>query len=264
MCYNPKEGIASRNLWGYNTRSADLSRLTCLWKSGTYPPSFTDLPDDPSVMGGLTPIAFDIETSGLDTDSVITVAGLATEIGAWLALNTRQRPADMNQLTESIERTTGTNLHLTINQDEVGLLQALRGYAQEHVNGDRHYVTAYHGETWNGGFDLPFLRSACVRCDIRWPFPDVAYADVMTVMDRFETGDSNHLVGVYEELVDEVSYDPFDDSEEAVAAYEAGEWRDILLHNLADVERTRELAVLAGHYVPKSDFCMKNLTPPDV
>ena len=38
-------------------------------------------------MADLTPVAFDIETSGLD-DAVITVAGLAHELGEFLILNT--------------------------------------------------------------------------------------------------------------------------------------------------------------------------------
>ena len=45
-------------------------------------------------------------------------------------------------------------------------------------------------------------------------------------------------------------------------AYEDAEWLPLLKHNLADIQRTRELALLAGRFVPKSDFSMKNLQPP--
>jgi hypothetical protein len=47
-----------------------------------------------------------------------------------------------------------------------------------------------------------------------------------------------------------------------VDAFEAAEWLPLLKHNLADIQRTRELAQLADRYVPRSDFGMKNLQPP--
>lgn len=108
-----------------------------------------------------------------------------------------------------------------------------------------------------------FSDEPCVRKTVEWPFPDVAYADVMTMVDRFETGDANDLVDVYETLLGDSHCDPFDESGSTVVAPEEGDWVPLLLHNLADIERTRELALLAGQYIPKSDFKMKNLSPPD-
>ena len=70
------------------------------------------------------------------------------------------------------------------------------------------------------------------------------------------------LVSIYEQLIDKPMCDPFEDSSEAVDAYEAAEWLPLLKHNLADIQRTRELALLASRFVPKSDFSMKNLQPP--
>ncbi len=52
------------------------------WKCGNLPPSLGKHPTDSRIMGALDPIAFDIETSGLEPGSVITVAGLATDMGA--------------------------------------------------------------------------------------------------------------------------------------------------------------------------------------
>jgi uncharacterized protein YprB with RNaseH-like and TPR domain len=47
----------------------------------------------------LTPVAFDIETSGFDTDAVITVAGFAHSLGESLILNTGGHSAvDRNAL----------------------------------------------------------------------------------------------------------------------------------------------------------------------
>jgi hypothetical protein len=98
---------------------------------------------------------------------------------------------------------------------------------------------------------------------MEWPFRDIAYADMMeAVVDRFDTGDKRDLVGVYDQLIGDDTCDPFEDSGEAVDAYEAAEWLPLLKHNLADIQRTRELAQLADRYVPQSDFSMKNLQPP--
>lgn len=47
-------------------------------------------------MSDLSPLAFDIETSGLELGSVITVASIAIEMGAWFALNTTDRNTDVN------------------------------------------------------------------------------------------------------------------------------------------------------------------------
>jgi uncharacterized protein YprB with RNaseH-like and TPR domain len=213
-------------------------------------------------MSSLEPIAFDIETSGLDADAVLTVAGLCTDIGAWMGLNTTGRPADRALLESKLEAETQSVVNLEIFGTEPELLAGLESRATKLIDEDRHYLTAYFGETWNDGFDLPFLRRACARHDHPWPFPRVAYADTMSVITRFETGESTDLAGVYEYLVGDDHCDPFDDSAAAVSAHTDGDWLPLLAHNLADIQRTRSLAVLAGRYVPKSDFRMKNLEPP--
>lgn len=215
-------------------------------------------------MGDLSPIAFDIETSGLEPGAVVTVAGLTTDMGSWLALNTTERDANAERLATAVEHESGSNVRVSVFQNEPLLLVGLEDFATSTIDGDRHYLTAYNGERWRGGFDLPFLRRACVRYDASWPFPDVAYADTMDMVEGFDTGDVSDLVGVYEELIDGDDCDPFEDSASAVATHEDGDWVPLLLHNLADIERTRELAMLAGRYIPKSDFNMKSLSPPDV
>lgn len=214
-------------------------------------------------MSGLTPVAFDIETSGLDADAVVTVAGFSHELGHWLFLNTAGRDADKERAVQALESDASAPISLEIVHDERTLLKTLTAFVAERLNGDSHYLTAYNGETWNGGFDLPFVRSACLRNDVAWPFDDIAYSDMMEVMERFNTGDTRDLVGVYDLLVDGENCDPFEDSGSAVDAFEAGDWLALLRHNLADIRRTRELAELAGRFVPKSDFNMKNLAPPE-
>lgn len=213
-------------------------------------------------MGNMQPVAFDIETSGLDPDSVITVAGLAFQKEAALVLNTEQKSAVRHDLESTLNKHTSATVTVATCYTECELLATLGDISKARIDTDTQYLTAYHGETWNGGFDLPFLRTACVRCDATWPFTDMAYADVLDVVDRFDTNDYSDLVRVYEYLIGNESCDPFDDSEEAVNAFRNSEWEPLLLHNLADIIRTRELAALAGRYVAKSDFGMKNLEPP--
>ena len=212
-------------------------------------------------MGGLAPVAFDIETSGMDHDAVITVAGFRGELGSWLALNTGGRTADETVLYRQLCRCAEDPAKLQVVETEQDLLKAVSGYAADRLQTGT-YLTAYNGETWSGGFDLPFVRSACLRNDVPWPFDDVAYADTMEAIERVHTGEASDLVGVYDRLVGEESCDPFDDSLQAVERWEDGDWLPVLQHNLADIERTYELATLAGEYVPKSDFSMKNLAPP--
>jgi uncharacterized protein YprB with RNaseH-like and TPR domain len=214
-------------------------------------------------MGNLQPIAFDIETSGLDESAVLTVAGLAHSLGEVLILNTDGRSANSSQLEQALRTESGGDVEVLLADDEEALLGILQQIAHDRLNDDKHYLTAYHGETWNGGFDLPFVRTACISHNLDWPFPDIAYADVFSFIDRFDTNDEQGLVEVYDELIGKETCDPFEDSGAAVKAFEEGQWEPLLLHNLADIKRTRELAVLSGRYVPRSDFNMKNLSPPE-
>ena len=211
----------------------------------------------------LTPVAFDIETSGFDTDAVITVAGFAHGLGESLILNTGGHTAiDRNALVTSLDEDSSGTVQLEIVDGEEALLEAVSSFVTDQLDGDMHYLTAFNGETWSGGFDLPFCRTRFVHHGLRWPFGDLAYADMIQLVDRFNTHDHSDLVGVFDVLVGEETCDPFDDSAEAVDAFETGEWLSLCQHNLADIQRTRKLAELAGQFVARSDFQMKNLQPP--
>ena len=124
-------------------------------------------------------------------------------------------------------------------------------------------LVAYNGERWNGGFDLPFLRTRLCYHDIDWPFTELPYIDAMDVFEtRFNTsGDT--LTAVYEELIGGglTELDPFVDSEEAVDAWEKEDFESLVRHNVADIRRTRSLMRLAERYCSKSDFSMKSLDP---
>jgi uncharacterized protein YprB with RNaseH-like and TPR domain len=213
-------------------------------------------------MSSLAPVAFDIETTGFDSTAIMTVAGFSHELGSWIVLNRDGRSVEGGELVDRLSECSDRRVELKIAQDEQDLLQAVQGFAESRLSDDTHYLTAYNGETWKGGFDLPFLRRACHRNDVEWPFNDLPYADMMDAFQRFNTDNEADLVGVYDELIGGDSFDPFEDSADAVTAFENGEWLPLLKHNLADIERTRELAELAGRFVPRSDFSMKNLTPP--
>jgi hypothetical protein len=54
----------------------------------------------------------------------------------------------------------------------------------------------------------------------------------------------------------------FDDSAAAVCLFENAEWLPLLKHNLADIQRTPELAQLTDRFMPHSDFGMENSQPP--
>lgn len=213
-------------------------------------------------MGNLTPLAFDIETTGLGPDAAITVAGIDAPPGAWLALHTDGRPADATALERTLATTDARGPEVVVVDREAQLLEALGALVADRVDPDGHYLVAYNGERWRGGFDLPHLRRRCLAHDVPWPFVDLAYVDVLDVVDRIATGDASDLVTVYDQLVGGTRGDPFADSGAAVDAWEEGAWADLLAHNLADVRRTRDLAVLAERYVPRSDFDMKRLDPP--
>lgn len=214
-------------------------------------------------MGRLAPVAVDLETAGFEPDASITVVGLAGDAAAWQGLNAGGRPVDETDVREVLHAGADRAVELDVTADEAGLLEALRDVVETRLDGSRQYLCAFNGETWRGGFDLPFLRTACARHGADWPFADLAYADVRAMVERFNTGEAGDLDGVYDALVGRPVDDPFADSREAVTAYEDGDWAPLLRHNLADVTRTYELAVLAGRYVPKADFRMKNLGPPD-
>ena len=170
---------------------------------------------------------------------------------------------DRKLLVGTLDEHSSGTVQLDIAASERELLDTVASFATDQLDGDRHYLTAFNGETWNGGFDLPFCRTRFLQHDMSWPFGDLAYADMMQIVDRFDTKGHSDLVGVYDSLLTDETCDPFDDSEEAVGAFEDAEWLPLLKHNLADIQRTRELARLAGRFVPKSDFSMKNLQPPD-
>jgi hypothetical protein len=57
------------------------------------------------------------------------------------------------------------------------------------VDVDPHYLTVFKTKRGMGGFDLPSCRTRFLRHGLAWPFGDVADADVLQIVDRFDTND---------------------------------------------------------------------------
>ena len=220
-------------------------------------------------MSALSPVAFDIETTGFETTAETTVIGLVFPMGVRVFLNTDGRSVDTDQLTQQQESLFGENIVLSAHESEHELYEAFSTSVVEKIAPREYFLTAYNGELWRSGFDLPFLRTRLHSHGIDWPFRDVPYADLLPIFRaRFNTTTSDDdqnttLEHVYEELVNGelTACDPFDDSAEAVTAFEAGEFDSLIQHNIADILRTDALATVAEQYCSKSDFKLKSLSP---
>ena len=118
-----------------------------------------------------------------------------------MIVNTDGRKIDSAGIAAELETHSSGAVSPDAVTDEQALLAAVADVASSQLDGDRHYLTAHNGETWNGGFDLPFCRTRFLNHDMEWPFGDIAYADMMEAIDRFDTNDQRDLVGVYERLI---------------------------------------------------------------
>jgi uncharacterized protein YprB with RNaseH-like and TPR domain len=216
----------------------------------------------------LTPVAFDIETSGFETDAVVTAIGFVLPLGCRVMLNTDQQSVGQATLETTLANRFNTTIKLSCHQTEQELLESLTEFATDSLTPKEYLLVAYNGERFRSGFDLPFLRTRYTRQDVAWPFIDVPYADLMPIFQhRFNTQRDDEsaadLEGVYETIVDNelTALDPFEDSNQAVEAFETGDFEALLQHNIADVLRTDALATVAERYCGKSEFKLKSLTP---
>jgi len=220
-------------------------------------------------MSSLTPVAFDIETTGFETTAQTTVIGVVFPMGVRVFLNTGGRVVDTDPLSQQQESLFGETVVLSAHDSEQELFDAFSATVTEKIAPREYFLTAYNGELWRSGFDLPFLRTRLLAHEIAWPFTDVPYADLLPIFRaRFNTttGEEDQdatLEHVYDELVDGdfTEYDPFGDSSEAITAFETGDFESLVQHNIADILRTDALATVAEQYCSKSDFKLKSLSP---
>lgn len=212
-------------------------------------------------------VAFDIETTGFEVRDEVTVVGFALPMGVRVFVQTGGRAAA--DVETSVRECVESHVQVSTHESERVLLKAVEAFAADRLVGTDVLLVAFNGELWRSGFDLPFLRTRLSRRDVEWPFPEMPYADLLPVVtNRFNTTDGDgesrsDLAGVYETLSGGKygDLDPFAESGEAVTAYEDGRFADLVVHNVADVLRTRELGLLAERYCSKSDFKLKSLTP---
>ncbi|QLH83013.1 hypothetical protein [Halosimplex pelagicum] len=213
-------------------------------------------------------VAFDIETTGLDAADEVTVVGFELELGCRVFYQTGGRDTDRADVVTAVQERTETRVEVSAHDSERGLLEAVSGFVGERFRSADVLLVGYNGETWHGGFDLPFLRTRYAACDVAWPFEELPYADLLPIIrDLFNTtvdGDEvADLDAAYEILCGGAAgaVDPFDESGEAVTAFEEERFEAVILHNVADIRRTGALSRLSQRYCSKSDFQLKSLTP---
>lgn len=211
-------------------------------------------------------VAVDIETTGLAAADEVTVVGFGFDLGCRVFFQTGGQASD--GVAAAVQARVDEHVDVLGHESEAALLEAVAGFAADRLRSDDVLLVAYNGETWRGGFDLPFLRTRLAALDVAWPFRDVPYADLLPVIrDLFNTtvngDDAADLETAYSVLCggSHSAVDPFDESAEAVTAFEDGRFDELVLHNVADVLRTRRLSSLAQRYCSKSDFSLKSLTP---
>jgi hypothetical protein len=206
-------------------------------------------------------VAFDVETTGFEPDDRLTVAGFDAAVGSRIFLNTGGRPRPA-ALESRLDDTLSPGVRIAVSETEAAVLEAVTEFVATTLAEREVKLVAFNGDRWNGGFDLLFLRTRLATHDVDWPFVDLPYVDVMNAFEtRFNTSDAT-LGAVYEELLGDGlgDLDPFDDGEAAVDAWTAGEFSP-LVHNVANIRRTRALMALAERYCSTSDLSMKSLDP---
>jgi len=217
-------------------------------------------------MTALDPVAIDIETTGFDVTDAVTTVGMERDLGYQVYIQTNGNPT--GDIATLVQDRTAEHVKVSTYRTEDELLAAVATHVTEHLSPADILLVAYNGETWDGGFDLPFLRTRLLAHDIAWPFRDVPYADLYPMVEKlFNTTQDGEqaadLVTAYDVLCEGTAgaYDPFEDSQEAVTAFETGHYTDVVMHNLADILRTAALSTITQRYCSKSDFQVKSLTP---
>lgn len=267
--------------------------------------------------------AFDIETTGFGAHDTLTTLTLEDGGEYHIWINADGRDVDVADVRERVESESGENARLYVAEDAEEMLLSVRRYIEDHFD-SMDILVAYNGETWKGGFDLQFLRTACLRNGVDWVFNGVNYMDIYPIFgkknrfntevpshkgmkmdalkdfadwmdvewdsgmkkkeiqmavadtqydfrkvnewadeterDEVPTYDYNDQVGIYQALTDDVhTYDPWTDSANAVTAFHDAEFADLILHNLADVVKTKELTEMAINAVSQDDLSLKQL-----
>ena len=139
-------------------------------------------------MTELTTIAFDIETTGFQTDDELTVIGFDSAVSSRVFLNTDGTTPQAG-LVDRLNDILETPVQLSLHGNEQELLTEMAAFVTSTLTQRDAKLVAYNGERWNGGFDLPFLRTRLCTHGLAWPFGTLPYVDVMDVFEtRFKLG----------------------------------------------------------------------------
>lgn len=306
-CYKPSIPKYTFNIVKFNTQGYNI------WYMGYFD-------KDPSEYDFK---AFDIETTGFGAHDTLTTLTLEDDGTYHIWINADGRDANVTEIRDTVATESGETVQVYVAEDATELLESVQHYIEENFN-SLSVLVAYNGETWKGGFDLQFLRTACLRNGVDWIFDGINYMDIYPIYgkkNRFNTEvpshkglnktplkefadwmnveynsqmskseiqmavadtqydfrkvnewveetdqeevptyDYNDQVGVYQALTDKVhTYDPWTDSANAVTAFESGKFANLILHNLADVVKTKELTDIAIESVSQDDLSMKEL-----
>lgn len=233
-------------------------------------------------------VAWDIETTGFGWSAELTVSGFWFPAShATLILNAGPHVVNETDIEERLTEACHASVSLVLADDETALLETMRRVVFERFDHDYNRLVAFNAESWKGGFDLPFVRTRCIRQGVDWMFDGVTFADLWEpIKKRFNTtytaynkstsvnsltgsyallfgqnDRSEHLLEAFAEhtLYRESPYDPFDTSGSAAARYRDGDLLPVCLHNLADVHRTWELGELVREFVSPKDITEKKL-----
>lgn len=100
-------------------------------------------------INGLTPVYFDIETTGFSSfeDSFVCAAYTAEHSSA------------------------------KVKSDILSFMQVL--------SSDNFLLVTYNGENWSGGFDFPWLRSKCIQQGIEWQLGGVKHLDLLPLVRKY-------------------------------------------------------------------------------
>lgn len=196
-------------------------------------------------------IAFDIETGGLDgmNNSEITMIGFEPDNNKTIFLINNSFFNDDN--TEELLEELDINSKVLIFDTEKELLDIGLRKLLDKIDGKYHRLYAYNGKTWKGGFDIPFLRTRCIKNDIEWLFNDKYYFDIYPeIRDCINTSisdegdESNDLDTVHNYLCEDNIEDPFKDSSEALTE----SVDKVVEHCYKDIIRTSDLFDIVMEY----------------
>lgn len=234
-------------------------------------------------------VAWDLETTGFAWSDQITISGFwFPDDYAELIINSND-DLNSNLMSEQLENRSGASVSVTVADDESALLEAMQHILFDRFDTDYNRLVAFNAESWKSGFDLPFLRTRCLKNDFSWLFDGIQFADLWdpikkrmnTTHTAYDTSNEvNSLTGAHKLLFDQATptawlseqqvetahrwyqsnpYDPFENSGSAVRGYKNGEDLPLLQHNLADIHRTWELGELVRAFVSSKDITEKKL-----